>query len=260
MPFAPSGNLSTTLPEGGANLPRGRAALFCGMLSHFTLRRVLQLWLPGDAHSFIILQISIIPYGPQMSESDMRRTGDTGPPERVGLRRPIIQRILQQVGQRAKLVRNPGNPPPMSGPTIGSIAHYDPASMRTVPAFGLPGSASGQAESQLIESRSARLKCDASLERDSVGIKTPLTRLAHLFRRANQILIADATRVAISYIEIDPADEAGNMQRRLWMATTAFAVGIGNVLHSGSKKQFSFEARLLSQNCLLTAAFSIRTA
>ena len=129
--------------------------------------------------------------------------------------------------------------------------------MRTVAAFGLPSSAFGQGESQLIESKSAR---DAFLERDSVGIKTALTRLAHLFRRAHQVLITDATRVAICYTEIDPADEAGNMQRRVWIATTAFAVGIGNVLHSRSKKQFRFEARLLSQNCLLTAAFSIRTA
>ena len=80
--------------------------------------------------------------------------------------------------------------------------------MRTALAFRLPNGAFGQSNIRLIEDESARLKCDVSLERDSVGIKTPLTRLAHLFRRPHQILISDATRVTICYTDVDLADEA----------------------------------------------------
>jgi hypothetical protein len=60
-----------------------------------------------------------------MSESDMRRTGDTVPPERVGQRRPShsTDPPAGWPTKRAKLLRNPGNPPPMSGPTIGSSAY-----------------------------------------------------------------------------------------------------------------------------------------
>ena len=85
------------------------------------------------------------------------------------------------------------------------------ASMRTALAFRLPNGAFGQSNIRLIEDESARLKCDVSLERDSVGIKTPLTRLAHLFRRPHQILMSDATPVPICYTEneaVEHADEA----------------------------------------------------
>lgn len=57
------------------------------------------------------------------------------------------------------------------------------ASIRTAFAFRLPNGAFGQCDDQLIEDKMARLKCDVSSERPSVGIKTQLTwrsrRLAH---------------------------------------------------------------------------------
>ena len=40
----PLGNLSTTLPEGAANLPRYHPELFLRQAFPFTLRRVLQRW------------------------------------------------------------------------------------------------------------------------------------------------------------------------------------------------------------------------
>jgi hypothetical protein len=57
------------------------------------------------------------------------------------------------------------------------------ASMRTALAFRLPNGVFEQCDGQLIEDKLARLKCDVSSERASVGIKTQLTRrsrrLAH---------------------------------------------------------------------------------
>src|SRR5215469_12298122 len=60
----PLGNLSTTLQEEAANLPRYAVNCFYGLLSHSPCAEFCSDGPPGDAHSFISLQISIIPYGP----------------------------------------------------------------------------------------------------------------------------------------------------------------------------------------------------
>ena len=62
MPLTPSGNLSTTLPEGQRNYPVTTLNCFYGMLSHSSCAEFSGDGHPGDAHSFIGLQISIIPY------------------------------------------------------------------------------------------------------------------------------------------------------------------------------------------------------